>query len=49
MTGKGQVGYQEKALHQRLVGREQAAQGSGHSPELLEFKRNVENTVRHRV
>ena len=28
---------------------EQAAQGSGHSPELLEFKEYLNSALRHRV
>ena len=32
-----------------MVGMEQAAQGSGHSPELLEFKECLDAALRHRV
>jgi len=33
----GAAGAEGKALHQRAVGMDQPAQGSGHSPELLEL------------
>jgi len=36
---KGQVGYQEKVLHQEL---EQGAQGSDHATKLLEFKKHLD-------
>lgn len=36
--GKGQAGYGEKVLHQRVVGMEQAAQDSGHGLELPELR-----------
>ena len=42
-------GYQEKVLHQRAVGIEQAAQSNGHSPELLEFRECLDSALRHRV
>jgi len=38
-----------KVLHQREMGMAQAAQDSGHSPELLEFKEHLVNTLRCRV
>ena len=38
-----------KVLHQRAVSVEQAAQGSGHSPKLLEFKEHLDNTLRCRA
>jgi len=46
VPGQGQVGDYEKVHHQ---GMEQAAQGSGHSPELLEFKEHLNTILRHRV
>ena len=36
-------------MHHRVVGMEQAAQGSGHSPTLLEFKEHLDKALRHRV
>lgn len=39
--GKGKV------LHQRVVGTEQVAHGSGHSAILLESKKHLENTLEH--
>jgi len=45
----GAAGGQGQVLHQRLVGMEQGAQGSGHSPELPEFKECLDNTLRLRV
>ena len=38
--GRGSGGWGQ-GLHQRVVGMEQPAQGSGHSPELLEFKESI--------
>jgi len=41
-----QVGYQEKALHwQSVWALVQAAQGSGHGTELLEFKKHLDNAL----
>jgi len=34
---------------QRAVGMQQAAQGSGHSPELLEIREHWDTALRHRV
>ena len=34
-------------MHQRVVGMEQAAQGSGHGPKLAEFKECLDTTLRH--
>jgi len=45
VPGEGQLGV----LDQRGVGMEQAAQGSGHSPELLEFKEDLDSALRSRV
>ena len=47
--GEVQIRYQEKVLHCRVVGMAQAAQGSGHSPELLEIKECLDSTLSHRV
>ena len=35
-----------QSVHQRVVGMEQPAQGSGHGPELLEFKEHLDNALR---
>jgi len=43
------TGYQEKVLHQRAVGMEQAPQGSGHGPKLLESKEHLDRALRHMV
>ena len=45
----GAAGGEGKGLHQRVVGMERAAQGSGHSPELLELKECLDSALRHRV
>ena len=45
----GAAGGEGQGVPQRAVGMEQPAQGSGHSPELLEFKECLDNTLRHRV
>jgi len=45
----GQTWGQGKILHQSVVGMEQAAQGSGHSPELLELQEYLYRALRHRV
>ena len=42
-------GCEEKAVPQRAVGMEEAAQGSGHSPELLELREHWDTTLRHQV
>ena len=42
-------GGEGKVLHQRAVGTEQAAQGSGHSPELMEFNECLENAIRYMI
>ena len=41
----GAAGGEGKGLHQRVVGMERAAQGSGHSPELLELKEHWDNAL----
>jgi len=41
--------HQEKVLHQRAVGMEQAPQGSDHSCKLLEFKKSLDNALRYRL
>ena len=46
-VGEGQLGVRERP--QRAVGMEQAAQGSGHSPELPEFRKCSDTALRHRV
>lgn len=38
-----------EGMHQRVVGVEQPAQGSGYSPELLEFKECWDSALRYRV
>ena len=46
--GSGSWG-QGQGLHQRAVGMEWAAQGCGHSTELLEFKGSLDTASRHKV
>lgn len=41
-------GHMEKVLHQRVVGMEEALQGSGPGPKLLEFQKHLDNVLRHR-
>ena len=48
MTGEVQVGCQESVLHQRVVGMEWAAQGSGHGP-AYQSSRSIWTPLRHRV
>ena len=43
------MAHQEKVLHQGAVGTEQAPRGSGNSLNLLEFKKHLDNALRHRV
>ena len=45
----GAAGGWGQGLHQRAVGMEQPAQGSGHGSKMLEFKEYVNNNLRHRV
>ena len=45
----GAAGGEGQVLHQRAVGMERAAQGSGCSTELLEFEKHLNNSLRHRV
>ena len=45
----GAAGGQRKVLHQRATGMEWTAQGSGHSPELLEFMERLDSALRQRV
>ena len=45
----GRAGGKGRALHQRAVGMEQPAQGSGHGPKLPEFKKCLDSTLRCRV
>ena len=45
----GAAGGEGKGLHQRAVGMEWAAQGSGHSPELPEIKEHLDTTLRKKV
>ena len=49
MSGGGQAMGSEKVFHWRVVDMKQAVQGSGHEPKLLEFKKRLDNTLRHRV
>lgn len=48
MSGEDWKG-QEKVLPQRMVGMEQAPQGSGNGPELPEFKECLDTALRHGV
>jgi len=41
-------GGQEKGLHQGVMGREQAAQGSGHGPDLPELRKHLNSALRYR-
>ena len=43
----GAAGGVGQGLHQRVVGMERAAQGSGHSPELLELKECLDDALSH--
>ena len=36
-------------MHQRAVGMERAAQGTGHSPEVMEIKEHLDSALRHWV
>ena len=45
----GTDGCQGKVLHQKVVGMEQAPQGSGCSPKMLELKEHLDNTLRQKV
>ena len=45
----GSAGDEGKVLHQREVGVEQAAQGSGQGPELSEFTEHLDSALSHRV
>ena len=44
----GSAAGQGKVLQQKEVGMEQAAQGSRHGPELLEFKEHLNTSLKHR-
>ena len=47
-SGEIQVGYQEKVFHREGEwAPEQAPKESGHEPKLLEFKKCLDNTLRH--
>lgn len=46
---RGKIRHSGKALQQRVVGLEQAAQGSRHGPVLPEFKERWDSTLAHRV
>ena len=45
----GAAGGEGKGLHRRVVGMEQPAQGSGHSPELLELRECLDSALRRWV
>jgi len=49
VSRQGHVGYQEEVLHQRVVGMEQAAQGSGHGLKMPEFKKHLDKALRHMI
>ena len=46
---RGGSGCEEKAVPQRVVGMEQAAQGSGHGPELTKLRKCWYTALRHWV
>ena len=46
---RGGSGCEEKAVPQRVVGMEQAAQGSGHGPELTKLRKCWDTALRHWV
>jgi len=46
---RGAGGSNRNAVLQRAESIEKAAQGSGHSPELLEFRKHFYTARRHRV
>lgn len=47
---QGRISWcQERVLHQRVMGMERVPQGSGHSPELLEFKEHLDDALRYRI
>jgi len=48
-SGEIQVGDQEQVLDQRVVGMEQAPWGSGHGPELPDFKEHLGDALRDRA
>jgi len=43
----GAAGGEGKGLHQRVVGMERAAQGSGHGPEVSELMEHFDNILRN--
>lgn len=45
----GAAGGEGKGLHQRAVGMEQPAQGSGHGPKLPELRERLDTALRHWV
>ena len=45
MSGDSQVGVRERSFTRGVVGMEQAAQGSGHWPELLELMERLDNAL----
>ena len=47
--GRVRVGVRKRFFSAGALGMEQAPQGSGHSPKLLEFKEYLDNALRHRV
>ena len=48
-VGGGGLGIRKRFVTNRVVGTEQADQGSGHGPELPEFKVHLDGILRHRV
>ena len=44
---RGAGGGEGKVLPQGAVGMERPAQGSRHGPQLLEFRKHLNNTLRH--
>ena len=49
MPGEGQLGVRERVCTRGWSGMEQDPEGSGHSPELLQFKECLDSTLRNVV
>ena len=49
LSGEGQLGAMDGFCTREWLALEQAAKGSGHGPELTEFKKCLDNAFRHMV